>query len=103
MMQTAESRHGDDLGAPDRPLHSRSPHRGLLVQPEMRSVAVVITDVLVDEAFQMAFVQNDHVIEQIATASANSRLSNAVLRRALMPRFAEVPPRGKVISFLGCR
>ena len=37
--------------------------RRILGEPEVRSVIVVILDVLAQEAFQMALVQNDHMIQ----------------------------------------
>lgn len=41
--------------------------RRILGEPEVRSVVMVIPDVLSHEAFQMAFVQNNHMIQQIST------------------------------------
>jgi hypothetical protein len=47
----------------------------------MRSVLVVIADVLIHQTFQMAFVENDYMVEQIATAVANPALGDTVLPR----------------------
>ena len=55
--------------------------RRILGEPEMGSVHVVIPDVLRHEAFQMAFVQNDHMIQQIAPAASHPALGNSVLPR----------------------
>ena len=48
-----------------------------LGEPEVRSVVVVIPDVLPHEAFQMAFVQNDHMIQQISAAASPQRSATA--------------------------
>ena len=48
----------------------------------MSAVVVVVTDVLVHEPLQMALVEHDHMIEQIAAAVADEALGNAVLPRA---------------------
>jgi hypothetical protein len=32
----------------------------------MRPVVMVITDVFIRQALQMAFIENDHVVEQVA-------------------------------------
>ena len=45
----------------------------------MSPVFVVIIDVFVHEAFEMAFVQNDHVIEQIPAAGTNEAFRHSVL------------------------
>jgi len=47
----------------------------------MGSVVVKVADVLVHEALQMSFIQNDHMIEQISTAVSDPALSNTVLPR----------------------
>lgn len=79
MMQTAESRHGNDLRARRGVLRSFSVRRRLLVQPEVGSVLVVIADVFVHPPSQMALIQDDHMVEQIAAASAYESLGHAVL------------------------
>ena len=45
------------------------------------------TDVLVHQPFQMPFIQHDHLVEQIVTATADPALGDAVL-----PRTAEADP-----------
>lgn len=42
---------------------------------------MVIADVLIYEAFQMAFIENDHLVEQIPPARANPSFGHAVLPR----------------------
>ena len=56
--------------------------RGLFVQTTMRPIRVVITEVLDHEAFQMALIEYDDVIEQVAPTGADPTLRNTVLPRA---------------------
>ena len=53
--------------------------RRFLAQRKMRSILVIIPDVIVHQAFQMPFVENDHMIVQIAAAVADPALSDAIL------------------------
>lgn len=76
MMQTAKTRHGNDLRRHWRLNGSFSASRSLIVESEMRAVLVIIADVFVYEAFQMSLVEDDHMIEQIAAAGANSAFCN---------------------------
>ena len=55
----------------------------------MRPVLVVIADVFVHEALQMALMENNHMIEQVATTGADPALGHAVL-----PRTAEAGSLG---------
>src|SRR6516162_7148053 len=48
----------------------------------MSPILVIIADVVMHEAFQMAFVEYDHMIEQFATTAANEPFRNAILPRA---------------------
>jgi hypothetical protein len=52
-----------------------------LIQSKMRSVVVVVADVPIHQAFEMAFIQNDHMVEQVAAAVADPALCHAVLPR----------------------
>ena len=81
MMQTAKSRHGDDLRA-CRCARSRfSACRRLLAQPQMGSILVVVADVFVHQSLQMTFVQHDHVIEEVVAAVTDEALGHAILPR----------------------
>src|SRR5664279_4057236 len=53
--------------------------RCLLVQPQVRSVVVIIGNILGEESLQMAFIQRDHVVEQVAAAASDPTLSDAIL------------------------
>src|ERR1019366_1157505 len=82
VMQTTEPWHANHLGLHRSVLCSRSAHRRLLCQPEMCSVVVVVANIFGHEAFEMAFVENDDVIEQVSAAVADEAFGNAVLPRA---------------------
>lgn len=60
-----------------RPLHSARRH--LFGQAEMHTVVVLITRLLLHAPFQVAFVEDDHMVEQIAAAVADEALGHTVL------------------------
>jgi len=80
VMESAEprARHNSATGGACR---DRPPERSVLVQSKVRSIFVVIADVLGQEAFQMALVERDHVIKQITATASNPTFCNAVLLR----------------------
>ena len=45
----------------------------------MRSVIVVVANLLIQEALEMTFIQDDHMVEQISTATPNPSFCNAIL------------------------
>jgi hypothetical protein len=47
---------------------------GFLVQPKISSVFVIVVHVVGEESFQVAFVQSDDVVEQVASATADPAL-----------------------------
>ena len=53
--------------------------RRLLVQPEVGSVVVIIGNVLREESLQMALIQRDHVVEQVAAAASDPTLGDPIL------------------------
>src|SRR5450756_1061000 len=53
--------------------------RRLLVQPQVRSVVVIIGNVLGDESLQMALIQRDYVVEQVAAAASDPTLGDPIL------------------------
>ena len=81
MMQAAEPWHGNYPTAFARVLFCLTTGRRSLRQREMRSIFVVVTDVLIHQAFQMTSIEDDHMIEQIPAAVANPALCNTVLPR----------------------
>src|ERR1039458_8846949 len=53
--------------------------RRLLVQTEVGSVVVIIGNVLGEESLQMALIQRDHVVEQVAAAASDRTLDDTIL------------------------
>jgi len=83
MMQTAEPWHRyypvtHNAGV----THCLTIRGRFLHQRKMSSILVMIPDVLAHQAFQMLFVRNDHMINQIATAVPDPALGDTVLPRA---------------------
>jgi hypothetical protein len=83
MMQAAEPRHGYNSGACIVALLGLTTSRRSLRQRQMRSVVMVIADVIIHEPFQVAFIEDDHMIKQVPTTIADPSFGNAVLPRAL--------------------
>lgn len=53
--------------------------RRLLTESKMRSIIMVIGNVVGEQSFQMALIQRNHVVEQFAAATTDPALSHAVL------------------------
>src|SRR5664279_6120 len=53
--------------------------RRLLVQTEVGSVVVIIGNVLRQKSLQMALIQRDHVVEQVAAAASDPTLGDPIL------------------------
>src|ERR1017187_4623012 len=53
--------------------------RRLLIQPEVGSVVVIIGNVLRQKSLQMALIQRDHVVEQVAAAASDPTLGDPIL------------------------
>jgi len=87
MMESAEPWHRNDLAACLGRGRSLTTGGRLFCQPEMSAIIVVVADVFRHEALEMPLVENDDMVEQIATAVADEALRNAVL-----PRTAEADP-----------
>src|SRR5712692_2706182 len=56
--------------------------RGLLFQSEVRSVFVIVGDVIREKSLQMSLVQRDCVVEQLTATTAYPALSPSILPRA---------------------
>lgn len=81
MVQTTEPGRRHDPTACDSPVRCLTARRRFLRQPKMRSVALVVADVLIHQPLQMALIKNDHMVEQVAAAVSNPPLRNAILPR----------------------
>jgi hypothetical protein len=97
MMQATKSRHGHDATSYVGVLPCFATGRSFLRQRKMRSVIVVVTDVVSDQAFQMSFTYNDHMVQQIPAAVADPTLGNTIL-----PRTSEAGSLGLNAEALNC-
>ena len=79
MMKTSEPWHRCNLATDTGILICLMPAGRSLRQREMRSVFTVITNVIVDQAFQIPFMENNPMVEQIPPAIANPTFCNTVL------------------------
>jgi len=82
MMQATQSRHGNDFAIRPCIPFRLAPGRRLLPQPEVSTVLVIVVDVIAHETLQMALVEHDDMVEQIAAAGANPAVGHAILPRA---------------------
>ena len=55
-----------------------SPPRRSLAQPKMRAVFVMIGNILTEHPLQMAFIDRDNVIQQVAAAAADPTLGDTI-------------------------
>ena len=83
MVQPAESWHRYNLSTYTGLLLPFTSGRSTLRQRKMRSIFVVVTDVLFHQPFHMALIENDHVVEQISSTAANPTHRDTVLPRTL--------------------
>ena len=56
--------------------HRRIPQRGV------DSISVVVVDVFVEKTLQVFLIHHDHMIEELATGSADPSFGNPILPRA---------------------
>src|SRR5664280_3860136 len=78
-MQTTESRQGDNLVDTPRRGRCHSTTGSVLPKSEMSPVLVVVTNVVLQQPSQVSLIQNNHVIQEIATYTAHPALGNSVL------------------------
>jgi hypothetical protein len=81
MMKAAESWHRCDLSTGAWIPFSTATGRRSLRQREMRSVFVIVANVLTHQAFQMPLIQHNYMVKQIAAAVADPAFGHAVLTR----------------------
>ena len=94
MMQTAEPRHGDHFATSFGICGCSPPARRLLRKSKMGSVLMIVADVIGHETLQMALVEDDDMIKEIASATSDESLGNAVLPRALERRSFRLHTKG---------
>jgi hypothetical protein len=69
---------------PTRSFGTNPAVRRPLLKSEMCSVLMMVTNVLRQQSFQMAFIQCNHVVQEVSSAA-----SHPALRDAILPRTAE--------------
>src|SRR6516165_8787849 len=65
---------------------ANSAARRAFLKPQVRSIFVVVADIFGQQSFQMAFVDHDHVVEQVTPATFNPAFRHAVLPQTLIRR-----------------
>ena len=83
MMQTAQPWHRNNSTTSSGLACGFPTYRRSFRQCQMRSVVVIVTDVLIHKAFQVALIQHDHMVKQISPAVTHESLGDAVLPWAL--------------------
>jgi hypothetical protein len=75
MMQTAEPWHRDYPATWARSSNGIASCRGLLLQPKVRPVIVVVADIFGHQPFEVSLVEHDDMVEQVSPAIAHEALS----------------------------
>jgi len=78
MVQAANPRHGDDCAA-SALLECRPIGGCLLVEPEVRTVLMVVAHIFIHQPIQMALVHHNHMIDQVAPAACDESFGNSIL------------------------
>src|SRR5437588_7835857 len=86
MVQPAESRKGLNLAFSLRANCCRPTCWRVLGEPEMSPVLMVVEQVERHQSFEMPLIQDDHVVQQIASATSRPTFSNTVLPRTAKGR-----------------
>ena len=86
MVQPAESRKGLNLTFTGRANFSRPTCWRVLRESEVSPVLVVVEQVGRHQPFEMALIQDNHVVQQVASATSHPTLSNTVLPRTAKGR-----------------
>src|SRR5260370_3820360 len=81
MVQATESRKGLNLVFTRRANFCRPTCWRVLRESKMRPVLMVVEHVRRHEPFEMPLIQDDHVVQQVASATSHPALRNTVLPR----------------------
>ena len=93
MMQAAKPWHCDDPACHIRSARRFTTVRRSLIEPEMCPVVVVVTDIFSHQSFQMPFIDDNHMVEQVSPAAADPSLCDGLrklVRLGLMPKLFTV-------------
>src|SRR5260370_36820611 len=86
MVQPAQSRKGLNLVFTCRANFCRPTCWRVLCEPKMRPVLMVVEHVGRHQPFEMPLIQDDHVGQQVASATSHPALRNTVLPRTAKGR-----------------
>jgi len=86
MVQTTESRKGLNLASTRRVNFCCTTCWRVLRQSKMRPVLMVIEQVGRHQSFEMPLIEDDHVVQQVASATSYPALGNTVLPRTAKGR-----------------
>src|SRR5580658_7080359 len=76
MLQPAESLFRKD---PTRSSGTKSAVRCPLLKPEMRAILMMVTNILREQALQMAFIQRNNLVQQVLSTASDPTLRYTVL------------------------
>jgi len=76
MVHPSESLLGKDR---TRSYGSNSAVRCLLLKSEMRTVLMMVTNILGEQSLQMAFIQRNNVVQQVSSTASHPPLRDAIL------------------------
>jgi hypothetical protein len=85
MVQPAESLLSKD---PTRSYRTNPAVRCRLLKSEMRSVLMMVTNILGKQSLQMAFIQRNNVVQQVSSAASHPALRDAILPGKIGRKFA---------------
>ena len=86
MVQPAESRQGLNLAFTRRADFCRPTCWRVLRKPKMRPVLMMVVQVGRHQPFEMPLIQDNHVVQQVASATSHPALRNTVLPRTAKGR-----------------
>jgi len=89
MVQSAESREGVDLASHRRTYRRWTTCWRILRKSEVRPIFMVVANILGHQPFEVPLVQDDHVVQQVSSATPDPALRDTVL-----PRTAKGSPGG---------
>jgi len=92
MVQPAESRKGLNLALARRANFCCTTCRRVLRESKMRPVLMVVKHVGRHQSFEMPLIEDDHVVQSVASAASYPALSNTVLPRTAKGRARWLAP-----------
>src|ERR1035438_9274547 len=81
MVQSAESGEGANLASHRRTYRGWPTCGRILRESEVRSIVMVVANILRHQPFEVLLIQDDHVVQQVSSATPHPTLSDTVLPR----------------------